>query len=394
MAKTAVLKIYGDIGESDPMMEAYFGVTDGNIGAKTVSDFLEANPDATDIVVRINSRGGDVQEGWAIYDLLTTSGKHVRTVGEGKVYSIATIIFLAGTEREMYKNADGLIHNPYIPPYSLDDKYESADLVKIAESLAQEEAKILDFYAERTGSDKAKLAEYMKDETKLSAEDMVTLGFATKIVEPVKAYAYIKPNKNIFTMTPQEEATFFEKVTATMARAIEALGLSRLPASTAQELTDKDGNKLTLTKEAGAPAVGDEASPDGTFTMENGDVIVVTAGKIESITPAAPEETELDKANKEVARLTAALADAEAAKTAAEAAAATAAIAATAATAAKADFTARTAEAAALVTELTNLKNNWKPEARMGQTGSVKKGVINGIDLDRVAEIQELTRKK
>ena len=82
---------------------------------KKVSDFLDDHKDADLITVRINSRGGDVQEGWAIHDLLVNSGKKIKTIGEGKVYSIATIVFLAGTEREMMKNADGLIHNPFIP---------------------------------------------------------------------------------------------------------------------------------------------------------------------------------------------------------------------------------------------------------------------------------------
>jgi ATP-dependent protease ClpP protease subunit len=188
----AVLKIYGDIGESDPML-AMFGMEDSNISAKTVSEFLDNNKDSQSLTVKINSRGGDVQEGWAIYDLLTNSGKKITTVGEGRVYSIATIIFLAGSERQMMKNADGLIHNPYIPPYTLADAYGSEDLQKIADGLQQEEEKILDFYAEKTGYDKEKLREYMKEDTKLSADDMLTLGFATKVLEPVKAYAYIKP---------------------------------------------------------------------------------------------------------------------------------------------------------------------------------------------------------
>lgn len=386
MAKTAVLKVYGDIGESDPMFEAFIGVPDGMVGAKAIAEFLEANADADEITVRINSRGGDVQEGWAIYDLLTNSGKLVRTIGEGKIYSIATIIFLAGTEREIMKNADGLIHNPFIPPYALAEAYESTDLLKIAEGLRQEEEKILDFYAQKTGTDKAKLAQYMADETKLSAEDMLTLGFATKIIEPVKAYAYFKTNIN--TMTPQDEVKFFDKVGAVVATAISALGLSRLPAS-AQELTDKDGNVMKLEKEAGAPAVGDAASPDGTFTMSNGDVIVIADGKVASITPEA-EETELDKANAAVEKLTAELAAANEAKAAAEAAVAAATQAAAEVETEKANYVAKQAEATALIAELEGLKNSWKPAARAGANGKTTKA--GEIDLDRVNEIRNLKK--
>jgi ATP-dependent protease ClpP protease subunit len=192
--ETAIFKLYGDIGESVP--DSIFGEGQECISAKDISDFLDQNKDVLSITIKINSRGGDVQEGWAINDLLMSSGKKIKTIGEGKIYSIATIVFLAGSEREILKNADGLIHNPFIPPYTLADQYESEDLLKIAEALKQEEAKILDYYVERTGTPADKLAEYMKEDTKLSAEDMLALGFATKIIEPVKAYAIYKPKNN------------------------------------------------------------------------------------------------------------------------------------------------------------------------------------------------------
>jgi ATP-dependent Clp protease protease subunit len=373
------LKIYGSIGENDSFAEL-FGVTDTNISARNVSDFLEENASASEIVVRINSNGGDVQEGWAIYDLLNNSGKRVRTIGEGKVYSIATIVFLAGTEREMMQNADGLIHNPYIPPYTLADAYESADLLKIAESLAQEEEKILDFYAEKTGTDKARLAEYMKNETKLSAEDMLTLGFATKVVQPVKACAYIKP-KNKF-MTPEQEASFFEKLGKAIDNAVaKVAGFSRLPV-TSQELTDKDGKTLKLEKESGAPAVGDAASPDGTYVMADGTTIVVADGKVTEVEAPAPEETELDKANAEIARLNDELA---AAKAATEAAA----VDKSEHEAAVAALAAERTEVSTLLEELRALHNEWKPEARGTGANKAIKNDKQTVDVERVKQVLE-----
>lgn len=371
MDNTAILKIYGDIGEVDQMMEM-FGMPDSSISAKTVSDFLDDHKEAKAITVKINSRGGDVQEGWAIYDLLVNSGKKIKTIGEGKVYSIATIVFMAGEEREMMKNADGLIHNPYIPPYTLADAYESADLIKIAEGLKQEEEKILDFYAEKTGSDKAKLAEYMKEDTKLSAEDMLTLGFATKVIEPVKAYAYVKQINKI----KMDEKAFFEKLGSTLDKAVEKItGFSRLAAKN-QDLTDMDGNVLTLEKESGDPMVGDVASPDGTYVMDSGKTIVVTDGVISAIEDTATPDDPMQKAQERIAELEAQVADLEAAKAEASAE--------------KETLAAETQKAVALVEDLRKLKNEWKPEAR-GKVGVQNK--VDGIDLDRVKEIMEINKK-
>lgn len=362
--KTATLKIYGDIGEDLP--GGMFFEDMENISSKMVSDFIDENADADQLIVRINSRGGDVQEGWAIHDLLTTSGKKIRTIGEGKIYSIATIIFLAGSEREIMKNADGLIHNPFIPPYTLADQYESGDLERIAESLKQEEEKILSFYAERTGTPAEKLAEYMSAETKLSAEDMLTLGFATKIIEPVMAYAFMNL-KNKFTM---DEKAFFEKLGATLDGAILKMkNFSRVKTEN-MVLTDVDGKELSLEKEEGEPAVGDVASPDGEYTMEDGKVIVVADGVITEI--REPDMSELEQAKAKIAELTAEL---ENAKQQSEKA-----------STAEASFRKAETEAKALVTELSKLKNEWKPDTRSRFSSQEKIGDVN---IARVREIRE-----
>jgi ATP-dependent Clp protease protease subunit len=367
--KEAVLKLYGDVGE--PMLDIFDMGMNDSVSSTMVSEFLDDNKDAEKIVVRINSRGGDVQEGWAIYDLLTNSGKKIKTVGEGKIYSIATIIFLAGDEREMMKNADGLIHNPYIPPYTLADKYESNDLLKIAEGLQQEEEKILNFYVEKTGSDKSKLAEYMKEDTKLSAQDMLDLGFATKILEPVKAYAVYKPKS--FNMTNVDEKAFFEKLGNALDKAVTKIaGMSRLPK--AMKLTDKDGNEFDVERETGAPEVGDSATPDGTYSLEDGTTIVVSEGKISSIETPDVE----DKDDEELVAL-----KAERDKLAEDLQAANAKLEEIETS--QAELETQTAEAKKIIDELKALKNSYKPQGRT-KLGTVDK--VGDVDLNRVREIR------
>ena len=360
--ENAILKIYGSIGEPDKMLEM-FAISDDTVSSKIVSDFLDENKDATSITVKINSRGGDVQEGWTIYDLLTNSGKKIKTIGEGKVFSIATIVFLAGSEREMMKNADGLIHNPYIPPYTLAGAYGSEDLAKLAEGLAQEEEKILNFYVEKTGGDKAKLAEYMKEDTKLSAEDMLSLGFATKVLEPIMAFAYIKP-KNKFNM---DEKAFFEKLGTTLDSAIAKM-FSRLPVD--QTLKDKDGKEFKLEKESGSPAVGDKASPDGTYVMTDGKSITISGGVITAVDEPAGENEELNAAKARIAEL-----EAEN----------------LALTTTKEADAQKVSDAIAIVTELTALRNSWKPPVRDQLLKSPEKAT--GIDRERVKQLMKLNNK-
>jgi ATP-dependent protease ClpP protease subunit len=369
---TAILKIYGDIGED--FSNSFIDDQSGTISSKMVSEFLDANKEADQITVRINSRGGDVQEGWAIHDLLVNSGKKVKTIGEGRVYSIATIIFLAGSEREIMKNADGLIHNPYIPQYTLADSYNSGDLLKIADGLLQEEEKILNFYIEKTGADPVKLAEYMKEDTKLSADDMMFLGFATKIIEPIKAFAYIKPK--IKMMDEKDVKTFGEKLDAILDK---FKAFSRLAVND-QMMTDKDGKEFKLDKEKGAPAIGDKATPDGIYTMASGEKITVNEGVVTEI---SEDTSEIEQAKAKITELEARVALFESEK---------AALAIS-----KDEDDRKVAEAVAMVTELTALKNTWKPAARGQNIDAGKK--VEGFDLEKAKAIAkkmdqiELTNK-
>ena len=353
----AVLKLYGDIGSD---------VTD-----VMVANFLDKNKEAENITVRINSYGGDVQTGWNIYDLLKTSGKKIKTVGEGKVYSIATVIFLAGSEREMLPNSDGVIHMPRITDPS--GTFQADDFRKLTEMMDSEEEKILNLYTEVTGKDKETLRDYMKKETTLSAEDMVSMGFATKITEQYKAVAYFNFKSNI--MDEKEVKSFGEKIDA-LGNKISAL-FSRLPAKD-QTLTDKDGKELKLEKESGDPAVGDKCTPDGTFVMADGKTITVADGAITAIKEPTVDKTELELANEKIATLTAQLTEVETAK-------ANALKEKTEAEAAKAQTALKETEAVALITELKALKNSWKPEGR--NHVNFTSGKVGEVNIDKVKEL-------
>ena len=156
--------------------------------------------------------------------------------------------------------------------------------------MKQEENKILFFYIEKTQKDKELLRAYMEKETMLSAADMVTLGFATEIREQLKAVAFINNNQTTKQMTNEKTLMekFVERADAILAK------FSRISAVN-MDVTDVNGNVLTVEREEGEIQVGDKASPDGEFVLENGTTLVVLNGEITEMKPAeeAPEDEEM-----------------------------------------------------------------------------------------------------
>ena len=190
------LDIHGDISEGlYGGMDVFFGIEDsGTFGLKNLKEFLAANKEEDELIVHLNSRGGDVDEGFAIYDELINSGKKITMIGEGRIYSIASVIFMAGSKRIINEGAEFLIHLPFIPEYTLANSYTADELEKISGDLRHFENKIANFYSQKLGKTEVEMIELMKEDKYLSPQDALDLGFATEIKKTFKAYAY-KRNK-------------------------------------------------------------------------------------------------------------------------------------------------------------------------------------------------------
>lgn len=282
MAKKATVNIIGSIG-SDVFSEN---------SLRTVMKQVESVPDATEIHVNINSPGGEVTEGFAIYNYLTSQGVPVITRGVGLVASIATVVFLAGKKRELYENTQFLIHNPWT--YGEGD---AATLEKKAEELRGIENQLLDFYANHTGTDKDTLRDLMNSDKMVSASIANELKFATDILTPVKAFATIK------TQTKKE--TNMSKIGKIFKEAFAALKAQGVLLS--EMVTTTDGTELEIEMAGATIAVGDTVTvngepAEGTFELADGSTIVVVEGKItEMMKPESAMEHE-DEEEKEKAQ--------------------------------------------------------------------------------------------
>ena len=288
---------------------------------KDIDEFLASIAEDDDTIeLRLHCEGGSVTEGWAIVDKLRASGKKITATVEGVCASMATVVLLAASERKAYPHASLLIHEPYIPEYTLADAYRAEDLQKLADSLNAETQKILDFYVERTGADRAELEALMQEDKFVDMERAKELGFISEILPALsarshtaKAQAKWNNHQNSNNMAEKKNAI------AEAWKALgEALGLSQ-PKAVAYELTTESGDTITIDKPEGEdPAVGDAASPDGEHKMPDGTTIVVVDGVITEIKPAegngnnGDNDDELAKANARIAELEAELANAKA----------------------------------------------------------------------------------
>jgi ATP-dependent protease ClpP protease subunit len=176
--------IYGGIGTD---------VRQHEISAEDVRNQIDQNKSESELIVHIVSPGGDVFEGEAIYNALKNSGKKVITNIEGTCASIATLIAAAGDPIIMNKSARFMIHNPKIT--GMQSAADSRDLRHVADQLDQIKTLLINVYLNKTGLGKEKLWELYDNETWLTADEAVKMGFIDEAVDAIKAVATVNLKK-------------------------------------------------------------------------------------------------------------------------------------------------------------------------------------------------------
>jgi ATP-dependent protease ClpP protease subunit len=290
----AILNINAPIvSQDEKKLEIMFTGESDAISFKDVNDFISKIPKEDDTIdMRIHCPGGDCSEGWAIQDALRASGKKITALIEGECASMASVILLAASVRRGAPHAKLLIHNTCTYNYCLPDTCTAAELQQYATDLENENQKILDYYVERTGTDREVLKAQMDKNKEVDMPTAKALGFITEIVEPISAIRRnptLSKNHKHFQNTNNSMGKD-NKLAKAFAALGNALGLAVEVKHVDIELTSADGQKLTIDIPEGQdPAVGDTASPDGEFTMPDGKVITVENGKITKIAPADKE---------------------------------------------------------------------------------------------------------
>ena len=169
---SADLYIFGDISTwpSD-----YFGDKSAWSIVKELKDI-----DVATLHVHINSYGGDVSEGLAIYNVLKSHEAEVITHCDGFACSAASVVFLAGKERIMSPASLLMIHNAWT--FAMGN---AEDLRKTADDIETITQASVNAYKAVATIDEAKIKELMDNETWILPDDALEYGFATSIDEEI-----------------------------------------------------------------------------------------------------------------------------------------------------------------------------------------------------------------
>ena len=169
-SKTADVYIFDEIGA--------YGVT--------AQDFIAEIKDLKDMPInlRINSLGGDVFNGMAIYNVIKKRKYNTTVYVEGIAASIATIIALGADEVVMSENSLFMIHNAWGGTMG-----DAKDMRKSAATLEKISAELTEIYVKKTGLSYDRVAEMMDEETWLNAEEALELGFVDTISDAIKIAA-------------------------------------------------------------------------------------------------------------------------------------------------------------------------------------------------------------
>jgi ATP-dependent protease ClpP protease subunit len=194
------------------------------------------------VTVNVNSPGGDMFEGLAIYNLLREHDGEVTVKVLGLAASAASIIAMAGDKVQIARAGFLMIHNAWVMAIG-----NRLDLIEVANTLKPFDDAMAGIYAARTGQDVKAMAKLMDAETWIGGEAAIEDGFADELLPSDQ----VKKGSG--------------KASASAARRIEAgLRASGMPKSEAMRLISE------FKSSSGDPAGGGEGDPTGRVELPPG----------------------------------------------------------------------------------------------------------------------------
>lgn len=180
---------YKVVAKGDRAEIYLYGVIGGDwygegVTAKRVADDLKALGKVKTIDVRINSEGGSVFEGKAIYTLLNAHEAKIVVHVDALAASAASLIAMAGDEIEIAEGAFIMIHNAW--GFCIGGADEMRRYAELLETVS---GTIREVYVARTGQTEKQVRQWMDEETWFTAKEAVEHGFADSMAENLKVAA-------------------------------------------------------------------------------------------------------------------------------------------------------------------------------------------------------------
>ena len=297
------IRVYKPIGKED-IFFSFFGEEDPfAFSADAIHKVFDENPEENEFRFKINCDGGSVSEGLRVYDVMRMSGKTIYCDVENNCHSMAIVLLLAAPKenRTANPNMRGTIHEVRGGSW---DALKASELRTLADEIEKEQNAILDIYADRTGQDRLILENLMKEEKNRTAQEFLQYGFISKI----NTYSTnLKPKNQMSKPTK----TVMELLNEAKELGKRILNLTENGEPVNFEFKDADGVVLfTTEKEDDSIAVGDAASPDGTYELPDERTVTVAGGVVTEITEPQADATEVENLEAQVEQLTDALTEA------------------------------------------------------------------------------------
>ena len=190
--------IYGEIWD--------MAFWDGEVSPSEILNKLEPLKNSKQIDVRINSGGGEISAGIAIYNALKNHPANITVHIDGMAASIAGVIAMAGDKILIAKNAMFMIHKASAGFWG-----DSTEFRKMADVLEKYEETIVGTFVDRTGQSEAQIRLLMDEETYLTGEEAVVFGFADELIAN-KTVEATNVNGKYFINKVQIDVSKFNKI--------------------------------------------------------------------------------------------------------------------------------------------------------------------------------------
>jgi ATP-dependent Clp protease protease subunit len=147
--------------------------------------FLEKEDPKKDIFMYINSPGGSISDGLAIFDVMNSISCDVMTIGMGMCASMGAFLLSGGKKGKRYvlPNAEVMIHQPSIPGL---DRVQATDLIIRADLIKKTKEQTIKYFAQFTGKSVEKIRTDMERDFWMNAKEALDYGLVDKVLDESK----------------------------------------------------------------------------------------------------------------------------------------------------------------------------------------------------------------